>query len=121
MENENKPDMTPMQVLLALGCAAVIGILVLINAHWHTIVRWIETVFWVAVAGVVLFVLASLLGRGNLIYNPFDRYGRFMRQMDKEIKRVKGGQDDTELSEYKRELIHKIQNHYQDKIDKLYD
>jgi hypothetical protein len=119
-QNQNKPEITPMQFLTILGCVAVIGIMVLINAHWRTIERWIETLFWVALVAGVLFGLAMLFSRGNLP-NPFDRYGRYRQKMDKKVNRIRGGRDDEELSDYDRELIDRIQNYYRDKISKLYD
>lgn len=123
MDNERRIEVTPAQAGVILAAVAVISFFILIDAHWETIEEWVEAFFTfliilVSVAGVIL-VLVMVRGLG--VPNPLNRYEWYNWQMEREVNRVRGGKDDSELSEWEIELIDKIQNHYRDKIDKLYD
>ena len=111
----------PQQQISALEVIVILGLVLLIAIAWIIHIHWEDVVigFWVVVSmGFVLGVLFILRQSG--VPNPFNRYRWNSWRMERAVNRVRGGRDDSELSEWEIEFIDKIQNHYRDKIGGLY-
>jgi hypothetical protein len=120
---EPREEISFRQVVALLLAVAIIAIVLLVHDHWKTIQRWVETVslvFALLFGTGVVAMLLTLSGTLNLP-NPFNKYERYMWLMKRAVDRVRRGRSDEELSEWDKEHIRKIENYYQDKIDRLYD
>lgn len=97
----------------------VLGIflLIIISSTVIFMLTNISLILWILGTLAVLGVIVTLSFSGIIGIN---RYSWYSWRMNQETRRVRRGRSDEQLSDYDRELIDKIQNHYRAKIDKLY-
>jgi hypothetical protein len=131
--NEKRPQQQPVPIGLVMMCLAFIafcavigGMIYFLDQHWRHFYNWIDEwtpiVFWVLVGFALLGGIAMFTSTRDLNFvTPFNRVAWYQKKKEREKEKIRRGRSDEELLPWELQVLQKIENFYNDKVEKRYE